>query len=132
MALKSGLKVPLLPSGRYCPLQTILLSDLVGCYSLLQIVMAVPCTFSKFEARQIAIIVSSGLHSCPCKFKLKTSVKCTKLPLLSAVGCHTRLDGQHCPLRTDQMVFFQRLRNPLKILIAVYFFMNKEGGLVLC
>jgi hypothetical protein len=71
MALKSGLKVPLLPSGHYCPLQTILLSDLVGCYSLLQIVMAVPCTFSKFEARQIAIIVSSRLHTCPGKFKFK-------------------------------------------------------------
>jgi hypothetical protein len=71
MALKSGLKVPLLPSGRYCPLQTILLSDLVGCYSLLQIVMAVPCTFSKFQASQIAIIVSSGLHTCPGKFKFK-------------------------------------------------------------
>ncbi len=39
-ACKSGPKVPFLPLGRSCPLQTILLSDLVGCYSPLQIVMA--------------------------------------------------------------------------------------------
>ena len=41
MAWKSGLKVPFLPLGHSCPLQTILLSDLVGCDSPLQIVMAV-------------------------------------------------------------------------------------------
>jgi hypothetical protein len=41
MAWKSGRKVPFLPLGRSCPLQTILLSDLVGCDSPLQIVMAV-------------------------------------------------------------------------------------------
>ena len=41
LAWKSGLKVPFLPLGRSCPLQTILLSDLVGCDSPLQIVMAV-------------------------------------------------------------------------------------------
>ncbi len=34
----------LLPVGRTCPLQTILLSDLVGCDSPVQIVMAVLCT----------------------------------------------------------------------------------------
>ncbi len=28
-------------------------------------------------------------------------------PLLSAVGCHTRQDGQHCPLRTYHDVFFK-------------------------
>jgi hypothetical protein len=33
LAWKSGLKVLFLPLGRSCPLQTILLSDLVGCYS---------------------------------------------------------------------------------------------------
>ncbi len=31
LAWKSGLKVPSLPFGPPCPLQTILLSDLVGC-----------------------------------------------------------------------------------------------------
>ncbi len=54
MAKKSGLKVPFLLLGRSCPLQTILLSDLVECDSPLQIAMAVWRT----------IIVSRGLsHS---------------------------------------------------------------------
>jgi hypothetical protein len=39
----------------------LLLSDLVGCDSPLQIVITVWHTFFKFEARQTAIIVSSGL-----------------------------------------------------------------------
>jgi hypothetical protein len=41
MAWKSSLNLLLLPSGPSYSLQTILLSDLVGCDSLLQIVMAV-------------------------------------------------------------------------------------------
>ncbi len=38
---KSGLKLPFLPWGPCCPLKTILLNDLVGCDSTLQMVMAV-------------------------------------------------------------------------------------------
>jgi hypothetical protein len=45
LAWKSGLKVPLLPLGPSCPLQTILLSDLVGRDNSLQMVMAVWNTF---------------------------------------------------------------------------------------
>ncbi len=41
LAWKSGLKVPLLPLGPSCPLQTILMNDLFGCDSPLQIAMAV-------------------------------------------------------------------------------------------
>ncbi len=40
LAWKTGLKVPFLPLGRSCPLQNILLCDLVGSDSPLQIVMA--------------------------------------------------------------------------------------------
>jgi hypothetical protein len=58
---KSGLKVRLLPLGSSSPLQTILLSDLVGCDSPLQIVMAFSKFFFKFDALESAIIVSSGL-----------------------------------------------------------------------
>jgi hypothetical protein len=65
LAWKSGLKVPLLPLGPSCPLQTILLSDLVGCDNSLQMVMAVWHTFFN-------------------------NLKCAKQPLLSAAGCHTR------------------------------------------
>ncbi len=39
LAWKSGLKVPFLHLGHSYPMQTILLSDLVGCDSPLQIVM---------------------------------------------------------------------------------------------
>jgi hypothetical protein len=53
---KSGLKVTFLPLGRFCPLQTILKSDLFGCDSPLQIVMA-----PFLKVRQTAIIVSRGL-----------------------------------------------------------------------
>ncbi len=59
MACVLGLIVPLLPLGPSCPLQTILLRDLVGCGSPLQIVMAVWCSFFRFEARQTAITVCS-------------------------------------------------------------------------
>ncbi len=52
--------MPLLPLGSSFPLQTILLSDLIGCDSLLQIVMAVWRTFLKFEALQIDITICSG------------------------------------------------------------------------
>ncbi len=38
-AWKSGLKAPLLPLEPSCPLQTILLSDLVRCDSPLELVM---------------------------------------------------------------------------------------------
>ncbi len=51
LVTKSCPKVPFLPLGRFCPLQTILLSDLVGCDSPLRILMAFWHT----------IIVSRGL-----------------------------------------------------------------------
>ncbi len=55
--------VPLLPSlGPSCPLQTILLSDLVRCDSPLQIEMAVCHNFYKFQAHRTTIIVSGGLQ----------------------------------------------------------------------
>ncbi len=95
LAWKSGLKVPFLPLGGSCPLQTILLSDLVGCDSPLQIVMAFWHTIS----------VSTGL-SHPNQiawFQTKRAPNCHYY--ISAEGCHTRLDGQHCPLLTYQGVF---------------------------
>jgi hypothetical protein len=45
LAWISGLKVALLPLGPSCPLQAILLSDLVGCGSSLQKVMVDGRTF---------------------------------------------------------------------------------------
>jgi hypothetical protein len=60
LAWKSGLKMPLLPYRPSCPLQTILLSDLVGYDNLLQIVMSVWRTFFKFEVRQIPLLSAAG------------------------------------------------------------------------
>jgi hypothetical protein len=54
--------VTLLPLEPSFPLQTILLSDLVGCGdSPLQIVMVIWRTFLKFEVPQTVVIVSSSL-----------------------------------------------------------------------
>ncbi len=65
LARKSGLKVSLLYLGPACPLQIILLSDLVGCDNPLQIEMAVWCALfylKIIEDQKTAIIVSSGLR----------------------------------------------------------------------
>ncbi len=95
---KSGLKVLLLPLGRSCPLQTILLSDLIGFDSALQIVMAIWPT----------IIVSRGL----------SHLTQTKM----APNCHYYLQRAVTPdwraaLPFENICgrFFQGWRNPLMI-----------------
>jgi hypothetical protein len=96
LAWKSGLKVPFLPLVSSCPLQTILLSDLVGFDSPLQIVMAVWHTniFSRGPVK-------------PDPESLNLNKKGAKLPFLSAEGCHTPKKGQHCTLITYQGVIFK-------------------------
>jgi hypothetical protein len=71
LAWKSGLKVPLLPLGHSCPLQTILLSDLVGCDSPLQKVMAHLCN----------IIVSRGLSHPTQKVQFKQKGRQTAITI---------------------------------------------------
>ncbi len=110
LAWKSGLKVILLPSGPSHPLQTILLSDLVGCRG--QTEVAVRCTCLKFDLKRAKqpLLPPAGCHTRPRNPNLKTM---PKLPLVSAEGCHTRLDGQHCPLRKYLSIFSRK--NPLRI-----------------
>jgi hypothetical protein len=60
LAWKSGLKVSLLPLESSCPLQTILLSDLVMRQAATDS-MANRHAFFNFKGRQTAIFVSSGL-----------------------------------------------------------------------
>ncbi len=116
--------MPLLPLGPFCPLQTILLRDLVGSDSPLQIVMAVWHTVFKFEARQTAHIYSAaGCHAGLASSHLK---KCVIRPFLSAEGCHTWLDGQHCPLRTYHGIF-SRAEKPSEDTNGRLFLMNKKG-----
>jgi hypothetical protein len=67
------------------------------------IVLAVWHTFLKFEALKTAIIVGSGLP----QLTQQVQIFKKKLPFLSAAGCHTSMDGQHCPLRTYHGIFFK-------------------------
>jgi hypothetical protein len=101
------------PLGRSCPLQTILLSDLAGCDSPLQIILAFWRT----------IIVIRELSHLTQKVWIQNK---KGLPLLSAEGCHTRLDGQHCPLITYQGVFFKG-GETLWWHKSRLFFRNKKG-----
>ncbi len=93
-----------------CPLQTIMLSALVGCDSPLQIVMAVWHIFLQMKCAKQLLLSAAGSHAWPSKLKILK--KCAKRSLLSAKGCHIQLDGQKCPLRTYRAGFFQRAEKP--------------------
>jgi hypothetical protein len=114
LAWKSILKVSFLPLGRSCPLQTILLSDLVGHDSPMQIIMAFWRT----------VIFSRAVT--PDPESLNSNKKGAKLPLLSAEGCHTQLDGQPCPLITYHG-FFPRAEKPTYDINSRLFSINKKG-----
>ncbi len=107
---KSGLKVPL---GPLCLLQTILLSDLVGSDGPLQIVMAMWVNFFQIWSVPNGHYFLLGLSSPTQQVQIQKNF--TRRHVLSAEGCHTRLDGQHCPLRTYHAILPQGRRNPLKI-----------------
>jgi hypothetical protein len=75
--------------GPSCPLQTILLNDMVGCDSPQQIVMAVCCIFYffLFEARQTALLSAAGCHTQP-----KASLNSKSVPncyYYLQAGCQT-------------------------------------------
>ncbi len=96
LAWKSGLKVPFLTLGCFCPLQTILLrwygwvwqppADSNG-------------LLEHHYSQQRAVT--------PYPESLNSNETGAKLQFLSADGCHTWLEGQHCPLITYQGVFFK-------------------------
>jgi hypothetical protein len=98
LAWKSGLGVPLLPLGPFCPLQKILLSEVGYADSNGRL-----AHFFQFEARQTVISFYSQQSRLSSKFELKT--KCAKRPLLFAEGCHTQLDKQHCPENISRRFF---------------------------
>ncbi len=55
-------------------------------------------------------VVTSGNFAAGCRTqpsRVHDKKKCPKLPLLCALGCHTRLDKQHCPLRTYDGISFK-------------------------
>ncbi len=102
--------MPLLPVGRCCPLQTIL-SDLVRCEDS-------NGRFTHHYCQQRAVTTDPESSN--------SNRKGAKLPLLSAEGCHTWLEGQHCPLITNQGVFFQG-GEPSADINSRLFLMNKKG-----
>ncbi len=68
-------KIHLLPLGPSCPLQTILLSDLVWYDSPLQIVMVVWRALKKCKASQLAMIVCYRLPHPTQQVKIPTKVR---------------------------------------------------------
>ncbi len=109
----SGLKVPLLPLGPSCHLQTILLSDLVGCDSPLQKVMAFWCTFFKFEACQTAIIVCSWLLHQTQQVQILKKVRQMAILICSRPLYLTGWASQS--YENISRRFFHGQRNPLRI-----------------
>jgi hypothetical protein len=87
--------VPLILLGRSCPLQIILLCDLVG-YADSNVGLA--HFFKKLMYSEQPLLSAAG----PTQ-QVKNKKKCAKW--LSAGGCHTRLDGQHCLLGIYHSVF---------------------------
>jgi hypothetical protein len=112
--------VPLLPLGSFCLLQTILLSDLVGCDSLLQIVIIPWHTSFKFEARQTAITISRGLLRLTQQVQILKKVRQTAI--LSAEGCHTQLDGAALPSGNISQCFFSRAEKPSEEINSPFIF----------
>jgi len=119
---KSRDTVPLRPS---CLQQTILLSDLVGCDSPLQIVMAVWHTFFKFEVCQTAITICSALSRLIEQVQILK--KYAERPLLSAEGCHTWLHISSIALWEHITAFFSRAEKPSKDIYSRLFLMDKKG-----
>jgi hypothetical protein len=102
----SDLKVPLLPLGPSCPLQTILLNDLVGCGSPLQILMSLWRTFYNFKhAKQPLYVVCSGLLQPTRQVQILKKVR--QMAILICSGLCIQLDRRHSPLRTCHGVFLR-------------------------
>ncbi len=103
--------MPFLPLGCSCPLQTIVLSDLVGCDSPLQI----DNLLGHHYCQQRDVRPNS-------KESLNSNKQGAKLPLLSAEGCHTRLDGQHFPQGV-----YSRVEKPSNDINSCLVLMNTKG-----
>jgi len=123
--------VPFLPWGCYCPLQTILLSDQVGCDSPLQKEMAVwrPLKKKKFKGWKRPLLsaepVIPSWMGTTALWEQPNKKKGAKQPLLSTEGCHTQVDGHRCPLRTYLGIFL-RVWRPSEDINSHLFLMNKK------
>jgi hypothetical protein len=111
--------VPFLPEGPSCPLQTILLSDLVGCDSPLQIEMAVfKCTSAICQC-YLQQAVTRDIASSDSKTVCQTAITICR-------GLSHRLDGNHRPMRT-YLGIFPRTEKPSEEINSCLFLLNKKG-----
>jgi hypothetical protein len=120
LAWKSGLKVLFLTLGRSCPLQTILLSDLVECDSPLHIVMA-------FWS---IILSAEGCHTQPRKFEFKQKGRQTAITISRGLSHPT--EWAALPSENISGRFFSRVEKPSNNINSRFFLMNKKGLKGLC
>ncbi len=127
MAWKSGLKVPVLPLGPSCPLQTILLNDLIGCNSSLHIVIAVWCTFFKFNGHQTTIIVSRGLPHPTHQVQIFKRAPYCHYYLQQAVAPDWMGSIALCELKYTLNAVFSRVEKPSEDMTSRLFLVNIKG-----
>jgi hypothetical protein len=114
-----GLEIrPLQPLGPSCPLQTILLGDLVGCGNPLQIVMAVWRTFFNLSALNSHYSLQRATTPDPA----------------SSPNCHYHLQRAVIPdwmgstaLRRHITAFFSRAEKHSEDITRHFFLMNMKG-----
>ncbi len=126
LAWKSNLKMPILAFGPSCPLQTILLSDLVGCDSPLQIVTAVWRPFFKIWTvpksrccQQRAVTPDPGSSN---SFK-----KMHKTPITIYKGLSHPTGWAALPSENISRWFFSSMEKPSEDINSRLFLMNKKG-----
>ncbi len=123
LAWKLGLKVPSLCLGPYCHLQTILLSDLFGCDSPLQIGVDNWRTFFYLRRTEQPLLSVAGSHTRLRKFEFKKSAPNCHYYLQRAVTSNQIT--QYCPLRKYHGVFL-RVEKPSEDKNSRLLLMNKK------
>ncbi len=109
---KSGLKVPSLTLGPSCTLQTILLSDQVGCDRPLQL--------ADSNIRLVHFFTICSSLSRPTR-KVQILKKCPKTFITICIGLSHLTVWAALPSENIPRHFFQEQRNTLRIQRAVYF-----------
>ncbi len=111
LARKSGIKVPFLPSGPFFPFKTtVFCSADWSCRVWIPLQILYSSTVITVWPSFLKIWSSPNSHyfqqgaATPHPASLN-SKKCVKWQFLSTYGCYTRLDGQHCPSRTEHGIF---------------------------
>ncbi len=115
--------------GPSCPLQTILLSNLVWFDSTLQIVKVATHTFLKFEARKMTIIVCSRLSHPTQQVQILKKVHQTAITICSGLSHPT---GQTASPSENTSQRFSRAKKPSEDTTLRLFLMNMKGLILQC